>query len=279
MSSDYLNIAKELSLKENDILLITGDLTRFASHEISLRKRFSTKAFIHSFKEQLSSGALLFYAFNDNLVSGDTFHYQKSKPNTGALSVAAWKDTSFIRTQDPFHSFMVWGVHSALLKQIDDPSTFGRNSVFGWLHHNKAKMLIIDLPLIKSFTFGHYCEEQIKVKYRKYVKHAINYIDEDGNVSVKERLFFTRKSGYSNFADDLEKMLVENGIIQTFVFNNTPCMFVDLDRAYHFIVKNLFPHTHLMLCKFSYKTWIKDVLRKIYHSFFSTKITVSSIKP
>ena len=266
MLNDYLSIAKELSLKESDILLIASDVTRLAWHEMSLGKRFDAKAFIQSFKEQLPSGALLFHAFNDNLVSGDTFHYKKSKPNTGSLSVAAWKDPSFVRTQDPFHSFMVWGAPSAHLKHIDDPSTFGSNSVFALLHQNKVKMLIIDLPLIKSFTFVHYCEEQIKVKYRKHVKHRIRYINENEEESVKERFFYARKSGYRNFLDDLEKMLIENGIIQTFFFNNSQCMLVDLDRAYNFIVKNLSPHTNLVLCKFSYKDWLKDVLRTIYRS-------------
>jgi aminoglycoside N3'-acetyltransferase len=227
---------------------------------------------LQSFKEQLPSGALLFHAFNDNLVSGDTFNYKKSKPNTGSLSVAAWKDPSFIRTQDPFHSFMVWGGASAHLKQIDDPSTFGSNSVFAWLHHNKAKMLIIDLPLVKSFTFVHYCEEKLKVGYRKHVKHDIHYINENGVASVRERLFFSRKYGYSNFLDDLEKRLLENGIIQMFFFNKSQLMLVDLDRAYNFIVENIYPHNNLVLCKFSYKARIKDVLRRIYHSFKSKTI-------
>ena len=264
MIIDYENIAKELSLKGNDTLLIAGDVTSLAWHEVSLGKRFDAKAFIHSFQEQLPSGTLLFHAFNDNLVSGDTFDYKKSKPNTGALSIAAWKDPSFIRTHDPFHSFMVWGDASATLKQRDDASTFGNNSIFAWLHHNNAKMLIIDLPLVKSFTFVHYCEEQLNVTYRKHVKHRIRYIDENGVESVKERLFFTRKSGYSNYLDDLETRLIEEGIIRTYDFNTATCMLVDLPQSYHFIVNNISPIHNLVLYKFDSKTWLKDELRKIY---------------
>ena len=231
MIIDYINIAKELSLKENDVLLIASDVMRLALHEAVSGKRFDTKSFIQSFQEQLPEGTLLFHAFNDNLVSGDTFDYKKSKPNTGSLSVAAWKDPDFVRTHDPFHSFMVWGVASLYLKQIDDPSTFGNNSVFAWLHQNNAKMLIIDLPLSKSFTFVHYCEEQLKVTYRKHIKHLINYIDENRVESIKERLFFTRKSGYCNYLDDLETRLIDNDIIRVFYFNNTTIMLVDLSQA------------------------------------------------
>ena len=266
MIIDYENIAKEFSLKENDILLIAGDLTRLAWHEKTLGKRFDVKAFIQSFKEQLPSGTLLFHAFNDNLVSGDTFDYKKSKPNTGSLSVAAWKDPDFVRTQDPFHSFMVWGDASASLKQRDDSSTFGSNSIFAWLHHNNAKMLIIDLPLVQSFTFVHYCEEQLNVPYRKHVKHHIRYIDENGVVSVKERLFFTRKSGYSNYLDDLETRLIDNGIIRMYEFNNVTFKLVDLSQSYNFIVNNIYPLNNLVLHKFDYKTWFKDKLRKICRS-------------
>ena len=267
MIIDYANIAKELSLKENDVLLIASDVTRLALHEAVLGKRFDAKTFIHGFRERLSSGTLLFHAFNDNLVSGDTFDYKKSKPNTGALSVAAWKDPSFVRTHDPFHSFMVWGVASASLKQRDDPSTFGGNSIFAWLHHNNAKMLIIDLPLVKSFTFVHYCEEQLRVTYRKHVKHHINYIDENGVASVKERLFFTRKSGYSNYLDDLETKLIDNGIIRIYDFNNSTFMLVDLSQSYNFIANNILPLNNLALYKFDYKTWVKDELRSLKKRF------------
>ena len=263
MYIDYLNIAKELPLEANDTLLIASDVTRLALYEMSAGRKFDPKAFIQSFKERLPFGTLLFHAFTDNLVSGDTFDYKKSKPNTGSLSVAAWKDSSFVRTQDPFHSFMVWGVASASLKERDDPSTFGKHSIFAWLHRSKAKMLIIDLPLVKSFTFVHYCEECFNVIYRKHVKHYINYIDEQGNESVKERLFFTRKCGYSNYLDDLEKMLIENNIIQTYSFNNSTCMFVDLSQTFHFIANNIPPLNTLVLYRFSYKDWAKDVLRKI----------------
>ena len=271
MIIDYANIAKELSLKENDVLLIASDVMCLALHEAASGNRFDAKTFIQSFKEQLPEGILLFHAFNDNLISGDTFDYKKSKPNTGSLSVAAWKDPSFIRTHDPFHSFMVWGAASTTLKQRDDPSTFGNNSVFAWLHHNNAKMLIIDLPLVKSFTFVHYCEEQLQVTYRKHVKHRINYIDENGVKSVKERLFFTRKSGYSNYLDDLEKRLIDDGTIQTYSFNNAGFMLVDLPKAYTFIVNNIHPVGNLKLYKFGNRTYVKDVLRMIYKRFRKRK--------
>jgi len=260
---DYVNIAKELSLKKDDVLLIASDVMRLALYEAASGKKFDAKKFIQSFQEQLSEGTLLFHAFNDNLVSGDTFDYKKSKPNTGSLSVAAWKDPDFIRTHDPFHSFMVWGAASASLKQIDDPSTFGNNSVFAWLHRNKAKMLIIDLPLVKSFTFVHYCEEQLNVAYRKHIKHCIHYIDENGVKSVKERFFFTRKSGYSNYLDDLETKLTDDGAIQTYAFNNVGCMLVDLPQSYNYIIDHIYPIHNLVLYKFDRKTWIKDTLRRI----------------
>jgi aminoglycoside N3'-acetyltransferase len=266
MTIDYVNIAKQLSLQAHDILLVASDVRNLAYHEASLGRRFDVNTFIQSFKEQLPSGTLLFHAFTDHLVSGDTFDYQKSKPNTGSLSVAAWKDPSFRRTPDPFHSFMVWGKDSATLKEWDDPSTFGGHSVFAWLHQHKAKMLIIDLPLVKSFTFVHYCEERLHVPYRKHIKHLIRYIDETGIETIRERFFFTRKSGYGNYLDDLEKRLIEAGIIQTFHCNDARFMLGDLTLAYDFIANNIYPLTDLKLYTFSLKAWVNDELRKILKS-------------
>ena len=180
------------------------------------------------------------------------------------MSIAAWKDPDFIRTHDPFHSFMVWGKGANELKQIDNESTFGCNSVFGWLHQNRAKMLIIDLHLSKSFTFVHYCEEKINVKYRKHVKHKINYIDENGNQSVVEKLFFTRKSGYLNYLDDLEKYLYDEGFSEKYLFNNSKFLLInDLWLTYKFINDKLYPKGELRLHKFSYKIWFKYILKKM----------------
>ena len=267
MTIDYFNIAKELPLSKNDILLIASDIRQLALHEMSAGKKFDAKLFINSFKEQLSEGTLLFHAFNDDILSGDTFDYKNSKPNTGTLSVAAWKDSDFIRTSDPFHSFMVWGKGTENLKKTDNVSTFGDNSVFEWLHQNKAKMLIIDLPLIKSFTFVHYCEEKIKVKYRKHIKHKIHYINENGEKSIIERLFYTRKNGYLNFLDDLEKFLQEKGIAKTYSFNKSTFMLIDLAQAYDFIKSNIHPNGNLFLYKFSHKIWIRNLAKGVVNLF------------
>ena len=267
MNIDYLDIAKKLDLEKDDILIIASDITDIALHEWKEGRKFDAQKFINSFKERLFEGTLLFHAFNDNLVSGDTFDYKNSKPNTGILSVVAWKDTDFIRTHDPFHSFMVWGKRADELKNIDDVSTFGNNSVFGWLHQNRAKMLIISLHIVDCFTFNHYCEEKIKVHYRKYVKHKIHYIDENKQKSVVERLFYTRKSGYLNNFTSLEKSLLEKGIAQNYSFNETTFLLIDLEQTYNYIKDNIYPKGNLLSYKFSYKVWIKDVLKKILRRF------------
>jgi aminoglycoside 3-N-acetyltransferase len=271
MKINYTDIAKALPLKDDDILLIVSDVKRMASHEIEQHGRFDANVFIDSFKAQLSEGTLLFHAFSDHLVSGDTFHYKKTRPNTGALSVAAWKDRDFVRTQDPFHSFMVWGKGSDLLRQTDSVSTFGKDSVFGWMHRNHAKMLFIDTPLINSFTFVHYCEETVTVPYRKHVKHRIRFIGDNNEEVIKEKLFYTRKSGYYNDLDGLEEALELEGIMYVLPFNGITFKLMDLSRAFDFIRQNILHGKASLLHGFSSKQYVKDVLRKAYRTFHPKK--------
>jgi len=268
---NYLEIAKYLPLKEDDVLLITGNITKSAFYETHKNQHFDIQAFIDSFKQQLPHGTLLFHAFTDNLVSGDTFDYKKSKPVTGSLSAAAWKDPGFIRTKDPFHSFSVWGKHKDDLQKINNQSTFGHDSVFAWLHQNKAKILLIDVSLEEGFTFAHYCEESIGVPYRKHIKHKIIYIDENGNKTIEEQLFYTRKSGYYNSFGKLEKTLEEKNIMQIFPLNESEFKLIDSNAAYDLIKENILKNKASFLSGFSYKKWMYDAAKNYYENFCTIK--------
>ncbi|MDR3194728.1 MAG: AAC(3) family N-acetyltransferase [Tannerella sp.] len=266
MEKEYLNMAEHLSLKRDDVLLVTGDILRLAVQEKMRNEYFDMAGFIGSFKAQLPDGALLFHAFNDRLVSGDTFDYRRTRPTTGALSVAAWKDPEFVRTHDPFHSFMVWGRDAGALQWMNYASTFGTDSVFGWLHRNRAKMLFIDVSLVRSFTFVHYCEESVTVPYRKHRRHRIRMIDEAGRATVAEKLFYTRKCGYYNSLDRLEEALTAEGILTVHLCDGVPFKLMDLAGAYDFIARDIRMNRAALLHGFSYRQFVTDVLRRIYRT-------------
>ena len=267
MNIDYLSIPSQMSLKEDDVLLIAGNVTKLALHEKKHKRSFNIQAFINGFKEQLPNGTLLFHAYTDNIISGDTFHYRKSKPNTGSLSVAAWKDREFVRTYDPFHSFMVFGKNAESLQKANYISTFGPGSVFEWLHKNNAKMLFIDVSLNDSFTFVHYCEEKTTIPYRKHIKHRIRIIDENDNEKIEEKLFYTRKCGYINYLYELDNVLVDKNITKCYSFNNISFKVMDLSEAYEIIKDNILNDHASLLHRFSYKIFLKEILRKTYRFF------------
>jgi aminoglycoside 3-N-acetyltransferase len=267
MEVNYLDIAQHLSLRKEDVLLITGNVTRLALQEKDRNSRFDAARFINRFKQQLPEGSLLFHAFSDHLLSGDTFYYTKTKPTTGALSVAAWKDPEFVRSHDPFHSFMIWGKEADALQRLEHRSTFGPDSVFGRLHRCNAKMLFIDVPLIQSFTFVHYCEEALSVPYRKHREHTLFYVDEKGERSTVKKLFYTRRSGYYTSLDRLEERLAEEGVTTVYDFNGIPFKLMNLAGAYDFIARNILEQHASLLHGFSYKQFATDVLRKLYRTF------------
>jgi aminoglycoside 3-N-acetyltransferase len=74
------------------------------------------------------------------------------------------------------------------------------------LHELGGKILVIGLPWRGSMTFVHYVEEMKDVDYRFHKRFAGEYIDGDGERSVRDYFLFVRdmEAGVQTFVDDAE---------------------------------------------------------------------------
>ena len=259
----FLKIAENLELKRTDHLLMAADLYRLSNFFRKQKERFDVSAFIDSFITYLDKGSLIIPTFTDNLKNGDTFDVSSSKPNIGALAVAAFKKNNGCRTIEPFHSFKAFGALEADFKSINNKSTFGPDSAFALLKKNKAKMLLIDVKYNNSFTFVHYCEEASKAPWRKYVKHNMNIINYDGVCRQQEHFFFTRKRGYLNHLDPLEIIFEKEKISTKFLMNSITFEIIDLEKAYSRIVEDIKNNKGKSLHKFSLHEFAKLTVKSI----------------
>jgi len=262
---NYLSIASNIGLCEDDVLFIGGDLTQLALQSAKQKDFFKVSAFIDSFLTQLPNGTLIIPTYTDHLSSGMTFDVQATKPNIGALANAAFKRKDAYRTTDPFHSMAIWGKHVSDFKAISDNHTFGKKSAFGLLHQLNAKMLMIDVTLNQNFTFLHYCEEQAQVPWRKLVKQKINIVNNQ-RIIPTDFWFFKRKAGFINALDPLEKIFNDEKIIQTVQINGISLKILDLSTAYNRIIEDIQNNKGKSFHKFTMYEWV----RILYHKFLYT---------
>ena len=268
MSSNYtpyLQIPKLLDIKADDTLLVASDITKLALTTMRAEKLFNPLQFINAIQQQVNAGTLLFPAFVNGLKNGDTFDVKNSLPQTGTLALTAFKNDAFIRTTDPFHSFMVWGNHANELSKIKNNSTFGNNSVFAFLHNIKGKMLLIDVDLQHSFTFAHYVEEFENVKYRKFKTYTINCICNNDDKKTRDILFFEKQKGVTLNLNGLYPLFKQNGALTEYKINGSLFTIIDFEKSAQIIKNDIKLNSSRHLHSFSYTLWLKMFVKQLMH--------------
>lgn len=258
----YQEIVNLLPIEKDDILLIGSDIVNLAFQSIKKEKEFDANKFINSFQNKLTEGTLLFPAYN-NLRNGSVFDPKTTKPQSGTLSNIAFTRDDFVRTYDPFHSFMVSGKAKEKLSLLRNISSFGKKSVFEFLYSEKAKMLLIDVDLQHSFTFAHFVEEHEKVSYRKHKKYSINYIERE-KVYKRDFLFYEKKWGMVSNLNLLENIFLEDKVISKYEINKVSFILIDLYKAFDVIQKDIRDNKARNLCAFDSRAYIKNFVKAFF---------------
>ncbi|MBD1381929.1 AAC(3) family N-acetyltransferase [Metabacillus arenae] len=234
----YLKIVDHLDIQEGDTVLIGSDITLLAFYAMRNGEKLDLNLFINSMIKKIGqSGTLLFPTFNWDFCSGKVFDYNKTPSETGALTNVALKRNDFTRTKHPIYSFAVWGNDQNMLFEMDNKSSFGPDSPFAYLHHNKAKMLTIGQGPQYSFTFGHYVEESEKVSYRYMKDFTGDYIDHKGNIDQRTYSMYVRdiKKGVVTNLNPIREEMGKKGVSTLKQINNVNFYLIDLYNAYSVI--------------------------------------------
>jgi aminoglycoside 3-N-acetyltransferase len=259
----YLEIANNLNLRKTDTLFIASDILKLTLDAKSKGAKFDANLFVESFQKVLSEGNLIVPAYTDQLKSGETFHYEKSKLTTGALSNRVQKRKDFKRTLDPLHSVFAWGIDQEEVVKLQDVSTFGPSSIFGFLERKNAKMLIIDVPFQNSFTYVHFIEERIPVGYRSY-KQMRFVLDKEGETSIVDCKFHTKKRGVLTDLEQFEQDMIQKGVVDVYQLNGIQLKLMNLTQMSEEILNyiNKGGKLHRFDWKVYLKSWIKTILRR-----------------
>ena len=242
---DYISFAKivdHLNVREGDCLLVSSDILALAVAAQAHGEVFDPNAFIDSlFRKLGKEGTLLFPTFNFDFCDKGEFDIRQTPSLTGALSRAALRRPDFKRTRHPIHSFAVGGKHQKDLCALENVSSFGEDSPFGFLHRHDGIMWIIGLPYQGSFTFVHYVEEREEVSYRYLKEFTSRYVDENGRVEVRSYSMYVRDKdkGVESWVDPIGEVLEQEGIAVSQSINGVSFKQISLRNAYHPIAKDI----------------------------------------
>lgn len=178
--------------------LTEGDMVLVQSSYIALRKvSGGPTAVVRALLDVLGpEGTLLMPTFNWTDF-GEKKRYSKltTKPQTGVISetLMGWKDCQ--RIYHPLHGFSLVGRQAAALaSKIRNESSFERCSLFGELHRQNAKLLLLGVSYRQALTFFHYVEECVGVPYRKYLFLEGEVEELDGSVHPVRIKYYGRVS-------------------------------------------------------------------------------------
>ena len=195
---------------------------------------------------------MLFPTYNWDFCKGITFDYMNTPSKTGSLGSIALSREDFKRSRHPIYSFAIWGKDKEMLCQKDYSSSFGEDSIFGYLYENKAKNLVIDTPIGNCFTFAHYVEETSgMVTYRYKKTFTADYVDENGKKTNKSYEMFVRDLDLDveNLGPREQDFLQEN-VGKSEDINGSHFFMMNFEDAYHMIYNDIRNNRSRKLCRF-----------------------------
>lgn len=137
------------------------------------------------------------------------------------------------------YSFAVSGKFAPDLANLDNKSSFGKDSPFAFFHKFNTKMIILNLSLNHSFTFVHYCEEMCGATYRFQKEFRGDYVDENGVKSRRIYSMFVRKNAVRTQFSGLEKLLLNKNAMKINKFRENEIKIIALNKAYEIICDDI----------------------------------------
>ena len=251
----YLSGLETMGIQKGGILFVSSDVRRLVFNYMrSYREPLSLDSIINKLQQLVGEeGTLIFPTFNWDFCRGIPFDYHSTPCMTGSLSSAALKRNDFRRTQHPIYSYAVWGKYADELCAMQNLSSFGDDSVFGWLDKHHAQNLIIDVGLTECFTFVHYVEQTSgHVNYRFDKQFTAEYIDADGQKSLRTYSMFVRYLELDVVADfrGIDEILYNAGIEKRYEWNGVLCKMIDLHASVQPIMEDIINNRSRNLCTY-----------------------------
>jgi len=162
-------------------------------------------------------GTIIMPTFNFDFCSGTPFDARSTPSHMGVLTEIVRQDPRARRVEHPIYSFAVIGRRASEAATIDDPSSYGRDSLFGKLRDWGGKIMIIGLSYNESMTFFHHVEEMEGCHYRYMKSFTGDVTDTSGHTERRTVTMLVRDldRGVVTAVDPMGELLERSGIITT----------------------------------------------------------------
>lgn len=256
-----------------DVVLFHSDLKRtswvlkdFFNGDLLKATQYFLDALVETVGEE---GTLLIPCFNWDFCKGLPFNYKNTKAQTGTLSNLALNDRRFRRTKHPIYSFMVYGKHCEYLCSLDNFSSFGMDSPFGFIYKKNGKIVLWDVDYQSSFTFAHFVEQQLNVDYRYEKIFEGKYIDESGNQIDYSCSMFVRRENIITHLEPIGKILEDDLIVSKYEKYGIEVKVMRAKDAYERIALEVSRYPYVMVRFEAYDKYkigqeMHDLIRRLF---------------
>ena len=135
-------------------------------------------------------GTLILPAFTYSFCDSGVYRPDEDRSEVGIAADTLRLDYEGRRTNAPIFSVVTVGALSDEILALSSPTTFGPDSIFGYLLRRGGTLCGVGVGFEK-ITFNHYPEEQLEVPYR-YWKRFDGVIEQDGARRPTSVRFFVR---------------------------------------------------------------------------------------
>ena len=134
----------------------------------------------------------------------------------------------------------------------DYKDSFGKDSLFAYLHEKKAKNLALDVALHQFLTFTHYVEESEGVPYRYVKDFSGEYIDGQGKSAHRTYSMYVRDLDLDvrTLIDPCEGDFLEQGAARQEVIYDSRFLLVELAKAYEIMADDIRNNNCRKLCAY-----------------------------
>jgi aminoglycoside 3-N-acetyltransferase len=157
------------------------------------------------------------FDFTNNSPNG-YWSLDSSESDMGVLTEYVRQKDESERTVHPFYSFCIVGNNSEEIGRIHSVDTFSREYVFGYLHENNYKIMILGTDYNNAMTFFHYVEQDngldINYRYKKKFRGLMSIRGKE----IKASYYMMVRNldmGVKTNVNPMGSKLEENGTIET----------------------------------------------------------------
>jgi aminoglycoside 3-N-acetyltransferase len=228
----FIEYIQHLDIRKGDVLFVSSDITNLVINVFKETKQSPDLNWIIDclIEKMGPDGTILVPTYNWGFCKDITFDWKNTKSQVGVLGDACLKRPEFKRTKHPIYSFAVSGKDKDYLCALDYESSFGEDSVFGYLDKRHAKNLFIDVRPAACYTFKIYAEQMCAsyVPYRFTKYFTADYKDENGEVTTRTYSMFVRHldKDVKSALHLMEKDFLSEGLIKESDINGIQLFYI-----------------------------------------------------